>query len=118
MWAIADLLWGILDLAGQPTDASIADVLYVAGYVLLAVGLVSMLRSGTQDHDWGDIVDAGIIAVSAALVLWPIVFEPSSSSAGARPRSSRWRTRRATSCCSRCSRLSSSRAAGERSPSP
>ena len=76
MWVIADLLWGVLDLTGRPTDASIADVLYVAGYVLLAVGLGSMLRSGTQDHDWGDIVDAGIIAVSAALVLWPVVFEP------------------------------------------
>ena len=76
MWVFADLLWGVLDLTGQATDASIADVLYVAGYVLLAVGLVSMLRSGTQDHDWGDIVDAGIIAVAAALVLWPIVFEP------------------------------------------
>ena len=76
MWVLADLLWGVLDLTGRVTDASIADVLYVAGYVLLAVGLGSMLRSGSQDHDWGDIVDAGIIAVSAALVLWPVVFEP------------------------------------------
>ena len=76
MWVVADLLWGVLDLTGRASDASIADVLYVAGYVLLALGLGSMLRSGTQDHDWGDIVDAGIIAVSAALVLWPLVFEP------------------------------------------
>ena len=76
MWVVADLLWGVLDMTGRPTDASIADVLYVGGYVLLAVGLGSMLRSGTQDHDWGDIVDAGIITVSVALVLWPIVFEP------------------------------------------
>ena len=73
---IADLLWGVLDRMGRPTDASVADVLYVGGYVLLAVALGSMLRSGTQEHSWGDIVDAGIIAVSAALVLWPIVFEP------------------------------------------
>ena len=116
MRAIADSL-GILDLSGRTMDALIADVLYVAGYVSLAVGLGSMLRSGTQDHDGDDIADAGMIAVSAVLVLWLVVLQPILELGWSAATSSRWRTRPATSCCSRCLRLSSSRAAGERSPS-
>jgi len=76
VWASADLLWSLLDMAGRLTDPSVADVFYVAGYILLAVGLALMLRLGTQRRDWGDIVDVAIIAVAAALVLWPFVFEP------------------------------------------
>ena len=34
-----------------------------------------MLRSGTRNRDWGDIVDVAIIAVATVLVLWPFVFE-------------------------------------------
>ena len=76
VWALADLLWGVLDMTGRLTDPSVADVLYVAGYILLAVGLALMMRLGTQRRDWGDIVDVAIIAAAAAVVLWPFVFEP------------------------------------------
>ena len=76
MWAIADLVWSVIGMMGHIQDPSVADVLYVAGYVLLAVGLGLMLRSGTQNRDWGDIVDVAIIAVAMALVVWPFVFEP------------------------------------------
>ena len=75
MWASGDLVWELLRVTGHNLDASVADVLYVAGYVLLAVGLGLMLRSGTQSRDWGDIVDVAIIAVATGLVLWPFVFE-------------------------------------------
>ncbi len=76
VWAIADLVWSALEFTGHAPDGSVVDLLYVAGYVLLAVGLSLMLRSGTQNRDWGDLVDVAIIAVALGLVLWPFVFEP------------------------------------------
>ena len=76
MWASADVVWDVLSLTGQSLDASVADVLYVAGYVLLAAGLGLMLRLGTRNRDWGDLVDVAIVAVALALLLWPFVFEP------------------------------------------
>jgi PAS domain S-box-containing protein len=76
VWACGDLVWYVLDLTGHGGGVSVPDVFYVAGYLLLALGLVLMLRCGTQNPDWGDLVDVTIIAFAAGLVLWPFVFEP------------------------------------------
>jgi PAS domain S-box-containing protein len=76
VWALADLVWYVLDLTGHGAEISIPDVFYVAGYVLLALGLVVMLRRGTQSPDWGDLVDVTILAFAAGLMLWPFLFEP------------------------------------------
>ena len=76
LWAVGDLVWSVADRAGYAADGSAIDLLYIAGYVLLAIGLGLMLRSGTQNRDLGDIVDVAIIALATGLVLWPFVFEP------------------------------------------
>ena len=75
-WAVGDLIWTWIDLIGGTPYPSVADVLYVAGYPLLAVGLGLLLGSGRRGFDWGDLVDVSIVTLASLLVLWPIVFQP------------------------------------------
>ena len=75
-WAIGEVVWTLIDLAGGTPDPSVADVFYVSGYPLLAVGLGLLLQSESKRFDWGDLVDVAIITLAAALVLWPTVFQP------------------------------------------
>ena len=69
-------MWTAIDLTGGNPYPSVADVLYVAGYPLLAVGLGLLLWSGIRRVDWGDLVDVAIVTLASLLVLWPIVFQP------------------------------------------
>jgi diguanylate cyclase (GGDEF)-like protein len=57
----------------QPAPgASIVDVFYVAGYLLLAAGCAAFMRSiGRKDRD--AFLDAGITAVGGAIVMWALV---------------------------------------------
>ena len=75
-WAIGDVIWTAIDMSGGTPYPSAADVLYVAGYPLLAVGLALLLWSGLRKVDWGDLVDVAIVTLASLLVLWPIVFQP------------------------------------------
>ena len=117
MWVVADLLWGVLDLTGR------ADGRLDRGRALRR----RLRASGGRARLDVALGDAGPRLgrhrrrgnhrrLRCARASGRSSSSPPSSSAGARPPSSRWRTRQATSCCSRCLRLSSSRAAGERFP--
>jgi hypothetical protein len=75
-WALGDVVWTTISLTGGNPDPSAADVLYVIGYPMLAVGLGLLLWSGYRDVDWGDLVDVAIITLASLFVLWPIVFQP------------------------------------------
>jgi PAS domain S-box-containing protein len=75
-WAVGDIVWTAIDLTGGSPYPSKADVLYVIGYPLLAVGLGLLLRSGSKKFNWGDLVDVAIVTFASLLVLWPIVFQP------------------------------------------
>ena len=78
-WAVGDVIWNAIDVSGGNPYPSAADVLYVVGYPLLAVGLGLLLRSGRKGFDWGDLVDVSIVTLASLLVLWPIVFQPAIS---------------------------------------
>ena len=75
-WAVGDIVWSVIERMGGNPYPSAADVLYVAGYPLLAVGLGLLLWSGSRRVDWGDLVDVAIVTLASLLVLWPIVFQP------------------------------------------
>ena len=75
-WAVGDVVWSAIDMTGGTPYPSVADVLYVAGYPLLAMGLGLLLWSGIRRVDWGDLVDVLIVTLASLLVLWPIVFQP------------------------------------------
>ena len=52
---------------------SAADVPYLAGYVLIAFGLVELVRAGNREHDRTAWVDALIVAAAAAIFIWVLV---------------------------------------------
>jgi PAS domain S-box-containing protein len=76
LWALGDVVWTVIEWTGGNPYPSVADVLYVGGYPLLAVGLGLLLRSGSRGFDWGDLVDVSIVTLASLLVLWPVVFQP------------------------------------------
>ena len=47
-WAVGDVIWSGIELAGGNPYPSVADVLYVIGYPLLALGLALLLRTATE----------------------------------------------------------------------
>jgi PAS domain S-box-containing protein len=75
-WAVGDVVWTAIDMTGGNPYPSAADVLYTAGYPLLAVGLCMLLWSGSRKVDRGDLVDVAIVTLASLIVLWPIVFQP------------------------------------------
>jgi hypothetical protein len=70
--ALGDLLWTLLDRAGVGTDVSVADVPWVASYVILCWALVLVLSRSRVDGglDVDFIVDAVTIVVLSVLVFW------------------------------------------------
>ena len=68
--------YGLEYLADGFTEPSIADVLYVAAYPLLAAGMLVFVRRRTPGWDAASMVDAAIVAISAGLLCWLFVVEP------------------------------------------
>ena len=76
-WLLADLAWTVEnDVLGLGWFPAPSDALYIASYVLLAAGLLHMVRSrqGTRDRTaW---LDACIIATGAAVLAVVTVIQP------------------------------------------
>lgn len=75
-------IYGMLRIAGDEASqlASPADAFFLASYGASAVGLLLLLRSGSRHRDAGSVVDAAVITVSAALLLWAFLISPIVSS--------------------------------------
>lgn len=72
-----DLLWVLFDhvLHIEPFP-SLADVSYLAGYPLTAVGLLRLTRARTPGRDRSRLIDATIIATGVGLLAWVFVIDP------------------------------------------
>lgn len=55
---------------------SFADWLYLAGYPLIAVGLIPIVRTRNARRDAGGLIDAAIVTVAAAAILWVFIMDP------------------------------------------
>lgn len=55
---------------------SVADVLYLAGYPLMAIGLVPIIRTRRGRRDVGGAIDASIVTVAATAILWVFIMDP------------------------------------------
>jgi diguanylate cyclase (GGDEF)-like protein/PAS domain S-box-containing protein len=55
---------------------SAADAFYVAFYPLLALGLGLLLRLQDDRRDWGNLIDASVVVIGAATVLWQFAIAP------------------------------------------
>jgi diguanylate cyclase (GGDEF)-like protein/PAS domain S-box-containing protein len=69
-----NVLTGVL---GQENPfPSIADLFYLAMYPLLAAGLVGFIRAQTGGRDRGSLLDAAMLTVGLALLVWIFLIEP------------------------------------------
>ena len=76
-WSAADTVWFSIDVNGDVPYPSLAEPLYLLGYVLLAAGLVGIAFAGRRTIAVAtDLIDVSIISVCVGLIAWPFVFEP------------------------------------------
>ncbi|WP_051713382.1 GGDEF domain-containing protein [Spirillospora albida] len=81
----ADLLYDLyLRLWKTDPFPSIADVLYLAGYVFYGAGLMIMVRRRAA-KDRGDLIDAAIIAGGLGLMVWVFMVVPTVQEDGSLP---------------------------------
>ena len=71
-----DLLWNWYEFIGEDPFPSMADVLYLAGYPFIVVGLLMMIRRRVGDGDRGGLLDAAILTTAAAILSWTFLIQP------------------------------------------
>jgi signal transduction histidine kinase len=81
LWMVGDLFWSAYALAGRDPFPSPADFFYLAGYPLLAAGIVIAYRHRSPGRDQRPLIDAAIVAVSATLLAWVYIVEPARADA-------------------------------------
>ena len=79
-WVVGDFVWdGYLFLRISRPDVSLADLFYLAGYPLLAVGLFQMARARAERHLRDGFLDGSIFAVAAAVAAWQLLVVPTAA---------------------------------------
>ena len=53
-----------------------ADVLYLAGYPFIALGLLLLIRRRVGGGDRGGLLDAAILTTAAAILSWTFLIQP------------------------------------------
>jgi diguanylate cyclase (GGDEF)-like protein len=76
LFVAGDLLWDWYEAAGENPFPSFADVLYLAGYPFLALGLLLLIRRRLGDGDRGGLLDAAILTTAAAILSWTFLIQP------------------------------------------
>jgi signal transduction histidine kinase len=73
---IGDFIWAVYEIGGRDPYPSPADIFYLAGYPLLAAGLVVAIKRRMPIIDTRAPIDAAIVAVSVLLFQWVYVIGP------------------------------------------
>ena len=77
LFVAGDVIWGVFEFAlSIEPFPSVADVLYLAGYPVLAAGLLRLVRVHLRGGDLGALIDATIITVGAGLLAWVFLIDP------------------------------------------
>jgi diguanylate cyclase len=71
-----DVLWNWYETIGEDPFPSMADVLYLAGYPFIAVGLFLLIRRRLGGGDRGGLLDAAILATGVAILSWTLFIQP------------------------------------------
>ncbi len=79
----ANMVWyGSPVLLNRPLPfPSLADFLYLPGYVLLLAGLVTLIRM-TRRRDRGELLDAGMVAIAGGMAFWMLAIDPALNESG------------------------------------
>ena len=75
-FVVGDLIWSWYDAAGESPFPSIGDVFYLAGYPILALGLILAIRRRLGGGDRTGLLDAAILAIGLSLVSWVFLIAP------------------------------------------
>jgi diguanylate cyclase (GGDEF)-like protein len=77
LFVIGDVLYAVIDIVLQQSPfPSVADVFYLGGYPVLAVGLLILIRGRISGRDRAGLIDAAIIATGLGLVSWTFLMKP------------------------------------------
>src|SRR5919109_4447375 len=77
LFVAGDVLWAVYEFALHIDPfPSAADVFYLAGYPLLAAGVVRLVRVHRRGGDLGALIDGSIIAIGAGLLAWVFLIDP------------------------------------------
>ncbi len=71
-----DILWTWFAAIGEDPFPSYADASYLAGYPLLAIGLVVAIRRRISGGDRAGVLDGAILATGVGVVWWSFVLSP------------------------------------------
>ena len=83
VYAAADLTFYIRhDLLGFNQYPSVSDLLYVLHYPPLIAAVLIFIRRRSPGTDRSAVIDAGILATTAAMLSWIFVIDPSVTTAG------------------------------------
>jgi diguanylate cyclase (GGDEF)-like protein len=84
-FVVGDILWTIYSVLGEDPYPSTADISYLAGYPLIAIGLLLAVRMRVTGGDRAGLLDAAILATGAAVVWWAFVLGPLAAFADPEP---------------------------------
>jgi diguanylate cyclase (GGDEF)-like protein len=81
-WVVGDLLWDAYAyLRWDRPSVSVADLLYLAGYPLLAAGIVRILTLRTPGRYREGLLDGVAFAIAAAIATWAFLVVPTTQDA-------------------------------------
>ena len=76
LWAVADSVGAVLaDVLQIDEFPSLADLFYLLGYPVVAVGIWLLIRGRTRD-DWAGALDSAILTVSLGVLSWVLLARP------------------------------------------
>ena len=77
LFVIGDVVYAVIDVVlHQRPFPSVADGFSLAGYPVLAVGLLIMIRGRISGRDRAGLIDAAIIATGLGLLSWTFLMKP------------------------------------------
>ena len=75
-FVVGDIIWTIYAALGEDPFPSPADVAYLLGYPLLALGLGIAIRRRVRGGDRAGLLDGAILATGAVVVWWVFILGP------------------------------------------
>ncbi len=79
LWLLGDVAYLSIALTREAVPMlSVADVIYLLGYPLLAVGLYRLAHRGGRAGELGHVANSTIVMIAFGLLLWVFVVQPES----------------------------------------
>jgi diguanylate cyclase (GGDEF)-like protein len=80
LFVVGDLLFDLHERVWNINAfPSVADVLYLSGYLPLTVGLLLLIRARSPGRDRASLIDAAIIATGLGLLSWVFLMKPAAT---------------------------------------